>query len=311
MQGWETVLVGRRSCLTKLRSVAEDAAKGTGALVLIEGEAGMGKTCVAEAGASIARELAFHVAWGRAHELQQHRPFGPVVDAMGISPRAPDPRRAVIGRLLREHASAESVDGPGQFRVIDAVVDLAESLTLEQSLLLVLDDLHWADPASLRVIGALATRLVTTRLLVVATFRPVPRSPELEAFLAEWGHQAVRERLQPLTREAAVQLATALLGAEPSPEVIRVLGEAGGNPLFVTELLDGLVDQGAIELTDAGAVLVHDEPPATSTLMNAIMDRLRIVRGEVTQTLRVVPSRPRPRCALQFHSLGGPARPSP
>ena len=282
------VLVGRQECLDRVRRAVAAAAAGVGSLVLIEGEAGIGKTRIAAAAATMARDAGFDLARGRALELERHRPFGPVIGALAIGPRSPDPRRAAIARLLLEQGSAEATAGPGhQFRVVAATVDLVEAITVDRPLLLVLEDLHWADASSLLVARDLAARLRNLRLVLLATLRPVPRTPELEAFLAELDAVAIRERLGPLDDGNVATLVTALLGRPPSPDLLANLAKAGGNPLFVGELVQALVDQRVVELTETSAELVESDVPVPSTVMNTILDRLRTVRPEVTQTLRV------------------------
>lgn len=288
VQDRDDVLVGRSGSIDLLRTAIAGAAGGRAALVLIEGEAGIGKTRMADAAASVAREAAFDVALGRSFELERHRPFGPVIDALALGPRSADPRRAAIAVLLQEQGSAEAAAGPGhQFRAVTAVVDLVEELTVDRPLLLVLEDLHWADPSSLLVIRALSARLPTLRLVILVTLRPVPRSRELEAFLAEFAQQAIHERLVPLDQTSVAELVGGLLGRHPSPELMRVIEKAGGNPLFVRELVHGLIEQHGVDLAGCDAVLGEEDASVASTVMNTILDRLRMVRTEVMETLRL------------------------
>lgn len=280
--------MGRQASVHRLRGVITGALAGKGALVLVEGEAGIGKSRIAGAAASIAQEAGFAQAWGRALELERHRPFGPVLDALGIGPRAADSRRVEIARLLEAQGSADAIAGPGhQFRVVTAVVDLVEGLVAHSPVLLVLEDLHWADPSSLLVTRALSARVRSLPLVILTTFRPVPRPHELEAFLAEFRSLALEERLGPLDNDGAVELVTKLVGRRPSPELIRTIDRAGGNPLFITELVDSLVGQHAIQPLDDSAVLASEELHVATTIMKTILERLRALRPEVMQTLRV------------------------
>ena len=284
----DAVLVGRQASVDRVRTAITGAFPGTGRLLLIDGEAGIGKTRIASAAVAIAQEAGFDVARGRALELERHRPFGVIVDALAIGARSADPRRAAVAHLLQEQGSADVVAGPAhQFRVVTSLVDLVESLTVDRPMLLILEDLHWADSSTLLVARALGIRLDALRVVLLATFRPVPRSPELQAFLAEFSPRAIQERLDPLGREDVVELVTSLLGCVPSPDLIRLVGKAGGNPLFVTELVHGLRDQEAIRLTQEGATVVRNDLPVISTVMNAILERLRMVPSGVTHALRV------------------------
>jgi len=155
-------------------------AAGRAAVVLVDGEAGIGKTRLLGDALDRARGRGMRVEAGRAGELERARPFGLVADVFGCARSSPDPRRAAIGELL----ATGDADGGGpitvtsdpgmQFRAVDAFADLAEELALAGPLVIGADDLHWADPSSLLTLGALATRLRYLPAAIIGCFRPAP-----------------------------------------------------------------------------------------------------------------------------------------
>jgi predicted ATPase len=151
------------------------------AVILVEGEAGIGKTRLLTDTLERARVRGFQVSIGRGEELERTRPFGVLAEALGCTRSSPDPRRAAVARLLTTHGVAGQApititSDPGlQFRAVDAFVDLVEELALRAPLVLGLDDLQWADPSSLLTISALARRLTGLPVALIGCFRPSPR----------------------------------------------------------------------------------------------------------------------------------------
>jgi predicted ATPase len=173
-------IYGRDAEIATLADALDRAASGRFAAVLIEGEAGIGKSRLLEQALESARGRGMQVCAGRAEELQRMRPFGIVADAFGCVRSSPDPRRAAIARLLaggglgeREPITVTSDQGL-RFRAVDALADLAEELALSGPLVIGLDDLQWADPSSLLTLGTLSRRLPASRSLWlgVSGYRP-------------------------------------------------------------------------------------------------------------------------------------------
>ena len=281
---------GRDAQLDVLRDAMARAAARQLTIVIVEGEAGIGKSRVLAAAADIARGRNLHVISGRCEELERNRPFGLWTDALGCVPSSPDPRRAALGGLLTPragvHAPITVSSDPGlQFQAVDGVVDLVDELAHRRPLVLGLDDLQWADPASVRTLAALTHQLSDAPVLVVGCLRPTPRSSELTSALAVLETAGAWElRLGPLPNEAVVGLVVDVLGAPPGPRLLSQVAGAGGNPLFVTELLDALVREGCINAVDARAEVPDEALPPSLRL--TILRHLSFLHDDTLEVLR-------------------------
>jgi predicted ATPase len=118
---------------------------------------------------------------GQAHPFERTRPFGVVAAALDLSRRSPDPRRAAIGALLAGQGAGAPAWAAGDihYRVVEEIVDLVETSCAERPVLLVAEDIHWADSASLLAILSVARQLQLAALLVVVTARPSPLPAEV------------------------------------------------------------------------------------------------------------------------------------
>jgi DNA-binding CsgD family transcriptional regulator/tetratricopeptide (TPR) repeat protein len=238
-----------------------------------------------------ARHRGFQVSAGRGEELERTRPFGVVAGALECTRSSPDPRRAAIATLLTTHGVAAQgpitvTSDPGlQFRAVDAFVDLVEELALHAPLVLALDDLQWADPSSLLTLSALARRLTGLPLALICCFRPSPRVLQLERAVDALRSAGARQlTLHQLTQDAVTNLVSEAVGAEPGPGLLREIAGAGGNPLFVTELLSAMRQEGLLRTTDGRAeVAAMTLPP---TLRLTILRRLSFLPEETLQALR-------------------------
>ena len=179
-------LIGRERELEQLHGLLRAGERGSPATAFIEGEAGIGKTRLLGTLTDEAQASGLTVLHGTAHPLERNRPFGPLADALGLRPNAKDPRRAALGRLL---TGEDIVLAPGPaagqlvFRAIEGILDLLERASDAGPVLLALDDLHWAERSTLLAINWMTRRLTEIPLLLVATLRPAPRSPELGQLL--------------------------------------------------------------------------------------------------------------------------------
>jgi class 3 adenylate cyclase/DNA-binding CsgD family transcriptional regulator len=276
-------LVGRDAELARIAGALEAARAGKGSVIVLEGEGGIGKSRLADEAVSRATALGIRAFRGASHELERARPFGAAIEAFAIETGSPDPRRAEIAGMLREGAN-----GPAELRfgVADAIADLVDELVVRTPGLLVLDDLHWADPSTLLVAAGIARRAPTLPLVVLIALRPLPQSPDVESLLDRLDRTgAIHLRLGPLSPDAVAQLARESLDATPGPALTQATAGTGGNPLYVIELISALRTDGAIEVTDGVGELRSRTLP--EGLRVAILRRLSFLAKPTLDVLNV------------------------
>ena len=258
--------VGREAELTRLRTLMPSAAGEAGRLALLAGDPGSGKSrLVRELAASAVEHERALVLYG-ACDAAVRTPYGPFAQALEplTGPRLlPDLPAAGEGAARRE---AEDPDTE-RHRVHTAVAALLAEAGRAQPLLLVLEDVHWADTPSLLLLGHLARSAAEARLLLVATFRDTeteaPRAlAETLADLHRSEH-VVRLRLEGLSAAEVGELTRGAAGCESGPELTRLADSmrelTGGNPFLVGELWRALSEAGAVEVGDGVMRLVR--PP--------------------------------------------------
>ena len=277
-------LVGRDSETALLTGLVNEVAGGRGGAVLIEGEPGIGKSALVRVAVAEAQRAGCQVFWGAGDELGQALPLLPFLDGLRVREPPANPRREAIIRLLRGEAAAD--------RGTDVPATLAEqllALIAEQCAVrpavLVIDDLHWADPASITLWRRLARSARQVPLLLVGMMRPVPQREDLQALRRVPGG-AVRLELTGLTGAAVADLVADLAGGRPDDSLLRLADQAAGNPLYLTELITALRRSSTVRITGTGiATLTAGSAPGS--LSAAITRRLGFVTPPVREVLRV------------------------
>src|SRR6266700_1923837 len=276
-------LVGRDSEMALLTGLIKEVAKGRGSSVLIEGEPGIGKSALVRAAVTGAPEAGCQVFWGAGDELGQALPLLPFLDGMRVREPSTNPRRNTIVRRLRGEVAAD--------RGADVPAVLAEqllALVAEQCAVrptgLVVDDLQWADQASITLWGRLARSAQQVPLLLVGMMRPAPQRDDLLA-LRRMVDDAARLQLTGLAGAAVADLVTDLAGGKPDGNLLRLADGAAGNPLYLTELVAALARSSGLTVTEAGAAELAGGS-APGSLSAAIADRLGFVAGPVREVLR-------------------------
>jgi DNA-binding CsgD family transcriptional regulator len=265
-----------------VRRVTQVAA-GQGSSVLIEGEPGIGKSELVRAALTGAAVLGCQVFWGAGDELGQALPLLPLLEGLRVREPSTNPRRNTIVRLLRGEVSAD--------RGTDVSAALAEQLLAliaeqcaAQPTILVIDDLQWADQASITLWGRLARSVRQVPLLLVGMMRPVPQRKDLLA-LRRAVDDGARLQLSALSEAAVAELVATLAGGRPDGRLLRLADGAAGNPLYVTELVAALARSSSVTVTGAGAAELTSGS-APKSLSAAIADRLGFVSGPVREVLR-------------------------
>src|SRR5215218_4302770 len=263
--------VGRARELEALEDWLDAVAAGAAGAAMLEGEAGIGKSRLAAAACESAAKRSFAVSTASADELDRGRPFGVLGDALGSRLEVP----------------AGSVAVPGlEFRLVDQLVEQVEATALRDPALIVIEDLQWADPGTVVALRALGRRLAHLPLALLGTFRPWPRSAELDRLIGAWRDEdALHLVLGPLDQASVVALASAVLGATVGAKLEQQLESTGGNALFVRELIGALVEEGSVQLVDGRAELEAQSLPPS--LRVTILRRVGLLGDRALSVLRV------------------------
>lgn len=282
--------LGREPELAALAALLDHTSTGTGAVAFVEGEPGIGKTRLLSEILARAAAAGFATYRGACEALERTRPFGPFADALALSAGSPDAARRDIAVLLGGADSETPAVPPSAapdvgYRVIELLAGLLEELALSRPVALAIDDLQWADTSTLRALQSLARHLRHLPVMLVATLHPIPRSAEigglLDVMLADGAHHLA---LAPLMPEAASRLAENVLGLPLGESLLAQIAGAGGNPLYVTELIRALRDDGSIEVV--GGRAEARAAPLPPSLRLTILRRISFLPEPTLDVLR-------------------------
>ncbi|MFI5935034.1 BTAD domain-containing putative transcriptional regulator [Actinoplanes sp. NPDC051494] len=219
-------LIGRDTEIRRLRRAATDVADGVGRSVRIEGTPGMGKSALMAVALRGATPAGCRTGWAVGDELSQRMPLGVLLECFE-SAMPGDTGHDLVRQLY--DVAAEAMEGSTSGTVARAA-ELVRRATDEAPLILVADDLQWADPLTLRVWAALHDSTAELPLLLIAAGRPGPNG------LREVPADEVLE-LAGLTAETAPLLVRAVAPEPPEPWVLQeMLADAGGNPCYLRHL---------------------------------------------------------------------------
>jgi tetratricopeptide (TPR) repeat protein len=290
--------VGRETELEALAARLAEARAGRGGFVLLVGEAGIGKTRTAEE--LIAREVASadRILWGRCAEQEGAPAYWPWVQVLrswadhvddatmraDLGPGAADLTRLLPS--LRERvtgiATSEVLEpAQARFRVLDAVGSWLHRIAERAPVVLILDDLHWADEDSLVLLRFVAVEMRTAPVLLIGTCRE--EAMRRDGPLRDTAPIGDRIPLRGLDRSAVEAFVRGMMPRAPSPAVVdHLLRTTEGNPFFLDELLRVLRDEGALERADVGVGLeIPDQ------VRDAVRRHLRPLSPEDRQLLGI------------------------
>ena len=300
-----TGLVGRDAVLAVLGAVLDSAMSRRAQLVLVTGDAGIGKTAVAGEVARTAVSRGALALWGRCAEGEGVPPYWPWTQvlrgAVETGVVTPDGAARSLMGGHSDPAERQLLDAPGEmpararFRLFDSVTRLLAAIAGEQAVVLFFEDLHWADDASLRLLEFAARQLGEARVLLVGTYRDVEAGDSLRRVAG--AAQVVP--LEGLTPVDVARLMTALAGQPPSDAVATAMcARTGGNPLFVRELTRlQLAREGSVtSLTGVGVVdsvrdtierrLARLSQPCIALLQLAALDGMTVRPMVLSRALR-------------------------
>jgi DNA-binding CsgD family transcriptional regulator len=303
-------LVGRQAEFRRLRALLRDAAAGRPVVALVSGDAGVGKTrLVAELSAQ-ARDDGFAVLTGRCAELADTVPYLPLADALrdaAVGPLASGPlldalaARPVLSRLLPDAGGGQppGADTPGlaQQQLFGAVLGMLSDLAEASPVLLVFEDLHWADRSTRDLVTFLSRVLHRERLAIVVTYRTddLHRRHPLRPVIAELTRlpSVTSVALGPLDSSAMAEHLTALSGTPLDPAVLdSVITRAEGNAYYAEELI--------------AAACIGELPARLADLLLARTERLSPAAQQVLRAAAVTGRRVDDELARQASGLAGP-----
>ena len=309
--------VGRDGELGRLLSFFLEALAGHRQVVFLTGQAGIGKTTLVE---TFLADADAEVLVGRGQCIEQHgagEAYMPVLEALGRLCRGPEAEELV--RLLAERAPTwlaqmpslirederETPGAPGppttSERMLREIVEALEAISSLHPLLLVLEDLHWADVSTVDLLSSLARRTEPARLLLIATYRP----EDAKASQHPVWDTAQELRLRSLASELEIQALTSravvdyLAGRFPENrlpiELSQVLHErTGGNPLFLARVVDSWLEQGSISAANGSwtlqaslDTLAVDVPTSVRQLIEHQVDALDNLSKELVEAASV------------------------
>jgi len=304
-------LVGRDAELSQLLKLLDTAAAGQPVVTLISGDAGVGKTRLVTELAARARDRGFTVLSGRCAELGDAVPYLPLADALRDATNRPSPggalldalaARPVLSRLLPDRDDSQPAGGdlPGlvQQQLFGAVLGLLTELAAAAPVLLVLEDLHWADQSTRDLVTFLSRMLHNERLALVATYRTddLHRRHPLRPLIAELQRlpDVTSIELGPLSSSA---MATLLSGLSAKPiearAIDQMIARAEGNAYYAEELL---------EASSSGSQL----PAGLADLLLARVERLSPEAQQVLRTAAVTGRRVDDELVRRASGLDGP-----
>jgi DNA-binding CsgD family transcriptional regulator/tetratricopeptide (TPR) repeat protein len=241
-------LIGRDAELALLEGVLNEACAGTHQFAVVSGEPGIGKTSLLGALARRAEDRGCLVLEGRATELERALPFGMVVDAFDAYLESLDPQTydrlasagleelsSIFPSLRSLGKGSEPRTAAERFRAHHAVRELVDRLAARQPVVMVFDDIHWSDGASLELLEFLLRRPTHAAVMGVIAYRTGQASSAVAATVEDGvrSGQVTRVALGPLAREDAMQL----IPDDAAERSDHLYQDSGGNPFYLLQLV--------------------------------------------------------------------------
>ena len=307
------VFVGRHREMDQLKGALENTLTGRGRLLMLVGEPGAGKTRTALELETYAGLRKTQVLWGRCYEDSGAPPYWPWVQAIRSYVRERDQEKlraemgssaSVIAEIVpdvKERLSdlqpAPVIDdvNSARFRLFDSIVSFLKSAAEAQPLLLILDDLHWADRQTLQLLEFVAAELPSSRIMILGTYRDIDlnRRHPLSLTLGELNRERLFERviLRGVSREDVGRFIELAAGVKPPDGLVEAIyNQTEGNPLFLTEtvrLVIQEVDLKAENLVSTQSWSIRT-PEGVKEAIGRRLDRLAERTNEVLTIASVV-----------------------
>lgn len=300
-------MVGRDRELAAVMAALDRASTGTGAALLVTGEAGIGKTRLAAAAVEMANSRHFAVLHGRAQPLDRTLAFAPMVEAFGRFLRSRPPAERddlttglpLLGQLVPGAGVSDTLPGPDatlqRTRLFEAALRLLGRIASAGPVVLLVDDLHWADSGTLELLDYLLRDLKGMPVLLMTTYRPEEAAVSRVGAIVGTIHRTVDAHDVALSRlddDGVAAVLTTAIGSRPSPDLVQlVVDRSLGVPLYVEAYGRWLVESGMLMTVD-GAVAVAPQaelgvPPAIRGVIAGRLDSLSPHERDVVGLLAV------------------------
>jgi DNA-binding CsgD family transcriptional regulator/transcriptional regulator with XRE-family HTH domain len=274
-------LVGRAGEVALLRRLVVEVLAGRGRAAWLEGEPGIGKSALLAAGLAGAQAGGCRVLWAAADESLARFPLWVLLESVRGDP---DPQWAQITALLR--GTSTPMSGDAVLAAAERFVLVLEHWCAAGPVVLAIDDLQWSDEVSLSVWGRLRRLVAQVPLLLIGSCRPVPQRAEVAALRrGVVDPDGVLLTLEPLGSGQVTELTGWFVGAPAGPRLRTAVDQAGGNPLYLREMVEALVREERIRLGDGIAELVG--PAVPPSLADAIGARLGFLSEQTRSVLRI------------------------
>jgi predicted ATPase len=302
----ESGFIGRQPEMAVLTAALDDALSGRGQMVMLAGEPGIGKTRLAQELAALAESLGAQVMWGWCYKHAGAPPYWPFVQPIRAYIESTNPGQlssqmgsggAAIAEIVPElRAKLPDLGQPvsaepeqARFRLLDSVATFLKNTAQKQPLLFIVDDLHWADSASLLMLEFLVREISASPLLLLGAYRDVevtgshPLSQTLGNLVRERHYRRVQ--LGGLTRQEVGEFVEAAKGVTlPGDALATVHSRTEGNPLFVSEVVE-LIDPQHITENRAWADII---PEGVRDAIGSRWGRLSETCNQVMGTASVI-----------------------
>jgi predicted ATPase/class 3 adenylate cyclase len=326
--GLNSPLVGRAKEFEKLRTVLEDLMEGHGLILALIGEAGLGKTrLIEELHANLEGSSKSSIQWieARGISYESTRPYGLFIQALrqvcnikendsveivrrkvaeSFSNLNLDQQSGItrtIELLLSIHKSPGREDLPVEgealkLEIFESMLNIWLDLACQNPLILVFDDLQWADPASVELLVHLFQLVDQVPILFLCAFRPYLASEAWQMKTSaetSHPHHFVKIHLTPLDENQSGQLVDNLLAVSDLPSELRetILRKSEGNPFFLEEVVRSLIDNGVIHRDDKGfhwqANAKFEQIDIPDNLQTLLLSRIDLLESDARQVLQL------------------------
>ncbi|MFI7097551.1 AAA family ATPase [Streptomyces lydicus] len=281
-----TPLVGRTMHLALLRGLVKEAAAGKGAAIWVEGEPGVGKTALVTTALTDAGKLGCRTGWAAADEFSVRLPLRGILTCLDVD-TAHDARHAASLQCLYGRPILGELTGPDPvLSAMENVLALVDGLCTQQPMILAIDDMQWADEASLISWHRLTHVVEQLPLLLIAISRPSPERAAVAQLRRSVQVRGSIVRLLPLATKEVAALVEQLVGCAPGPRLLRTAARAAGNPLYVRELVGALSAEGQITISAGQAELVDGTADSTLPSLGALIQhRLAFLAPQALEML--------------------------